>query len=176
MSPGSWARLHLPGHVLLVEADEASRPFAERLYFDTMRPLLERLEAWDEPGMIAHFRAGFVPAQVRLICVGQTRVGYLQVEEADRVLIIFQAHLVPAARNRGTGTAIFRALLNHAAIQSKDVLLSVLRNNPVIALYRRLGFDVEAEDEIRLHMRWRAIQPPAAAALELGSPDPKHLA
>jgi ribosomal protein S18 acetylase RimI-like enzyme len=136
-----------------------------------MRPLLERLEAWDKAATIAHFRAGFASNQVRLIEKQGVRVGYLQVVETDETLTLLQIHLLAGARRRGIGSAVLGALLAYAGRCGKDVLLSVVRHNRAITLYRSLRFDVVAEDALRLHMRWQPdrgrqpkppLEPPAA--------------
>jgi ribosomal protein S18 acetylase RimI-like enzyme len=41
----------------------------------------------------------------------------------------------------------------------KTGLLSVLRGNHAISLYRRLGFKPNGSDKTKLHMRWDAISP-----------------
>lgn len=156
MTPADWAGLRLPPGIELRPAADGASDFAERLYLGSMRPLLQQLDAWDEREMVAHFRAGFAPGQVRVISSEGVDVGYLQVVDGDEALTILQIHLLAAARGRGLGSAIIRSLLAHAGARGKDVLLSVVRHNPAIALYHRLGFEVVAEDPIRLHMRWRS--------------------
>lgn len=148
-----WANLRSAPGIEFLPPSGKDREFAQQLYMETMRPLLQRLDAWDEREMVAHFRAGFVPEQMRLIHFNGVPIGYLQVAEADDALTLLQIHLLAGARGRGIGTAIIRALLDYAERGGKEVLLSVVRHNPAIALYRRLGFAVVTEDPVRLHMR-----------------------
>jgi GNAT superfamily N-acetyltransferase len=155
MTLTGWAELRLPCGIVLRPASGRDRGFAERLYLDTMRPLLQRLEAWDEDATLAHFRAVYEPKQVRLIENQRVQVGYLQVAETEAALTILQIHLRAEARGRGIGHAIIGTLLVYAGKCGKDVLLSVVRHNRAITLYRRLGFAVVAEDALRLHMRWQ---------------------
>jgi ribosomal protein S18 acetylase RimI-like enzyme len=43
-------------------------------------------------------------------------------------------------------------LINQAETQKMPIRLSVLRNNPAHQFYRRLGFEVIAEDSFRYEM------------------------
>jgi hypothetical protein len=41
----------------------------------------------------------------------------------------------------------------------RPVALNVIRGNPALSLYRRLGFRVVGGDAEKLHMRWEAERP-----------------
>jgi ribosomal protein S18 acetylase RimI-like enzyme len=53
--------------------------------------------------------------------------------------------LTPAARGRGVGTTLLRALIEAAADRYPAVLLSVREGNPAVHLYERFGFVRESE-------------------------------
>lgn len=165
MTPSRWAGLGLPRRIRLRPASAETTRFAQELYVATMRPLLQRFDAWQDEAMLAHFRGGYVPEQVRVIEVDGVDSGYVQVLEGADALTILQLHLLPKARRRGTGSALIRAVLAYARRRRKPVLLSVVRHNPAIALYRRLGFEVASEDRLRLHMRWQQVRPAQAPDL-----------
>lgn len=71
-------------------------------------------------------------------------VGRLYVEPGERDIRVMDIALLPQAQNKGIGTALMEALLDHADESGVTVSLHVEPYNPAIRLYRRLGFvDVE---------------------------------
>ena len=128
--------------------------FAERLYLATMKPLLSRLGALKETELVANFKRLYDPGDVKIIVVDGSDAGWLQVNENEQEISLFQIHIGSAYRSRGIGTRLMQNLLARGRERGKPVFLYVVRNNPAISLYKRLGFKVVGEDESRLHMRW----------------------
>jgi ribosomal protein S18 acetylase RimI-like enzyme len=80
-------------------------------------------------------------------------IGRILVQRAKGVLELVDISLLPEHRNRGIGTALLRELIDESRKSRATVRLQVLRNNEgAIRLYRRLGFAVVSEDEVRYHM------------------------
>jgi ribosomal protein S18 acetylase RimI-like enzyme len=126
----------------------------ESLYLETMRPLLKKLDAWDQDNVIARFRQHLRLEEVQIIEVKGDDMGFFQVIESSEHLTLAQLHLRAAFRRRGIGTRLILELLERARASHRPVLLSVVRNNPALALYQRLGFTVIGEDDTKFHMRW----------------------
>ena len=82
-------------------------------------------------------------------------IGRILVQRAKGVIELVDISLLPEHRNRGIGTALLRELIEESRKSRATVRLQVLRNNEgAIRLYRRLGFGVVSEDEVRYHMEW----------------------
>jgi GNAT superfamily N-acetyltransferase len=62
--------------------------------------------------------------------------------------------LVPEFRNRGIGTFLLNELLGECEAKGLPCELKVLKTNRARLLYDKLGFRVEGDDGVRLHMRW----------------------
>jgi ribosomal protein S18 acetylase RimI-like enzyme len=137
-------------------AHERDYAYTESLYVQTMKPLLSRLDAWDEADVLAKFRSEYRPDEIRIITVGGGDVGFLHVEKKDGGISLAQIHIEAPYRSRGIGTMLIKDLLRDARAKSKPVSLSVVKHNPAQTLYERLGFKVAGEDETKLHMRWEA--------------------
>lgn len=60
---------------------------------------------------------------------------------------ILQVQLMPEVQGRGIGTALVRGLQAEARAAGMPLKLKVLRSNPALRLYRRLGFVIVGEDE-----------------------------
>lgn len=80
-------------------------------------------------------------------------IGRILVQRAKGVIELVDISLLPEHRNRGIGTALLRELIEESRKSRATVRLQVLRNNEgAIRLYRRLGFAIVSEDELRYHM------------------------
>jgi ribosomal protein S18 acetylase RimI-like enzyme len=133
--------------------------FALGLYLDGTQRLLTALGRWDEAAVVARFEKSFKPEQAQVIRSDGADIGWMQVSESTNGFHLHQLHLVDSFRNRGIGTRLIEALLDRARGTGRPVALNVIRGNPAIALYCRLGFRVVSEDKELLQMRWEAGQP-----------------
>lgn len=57
-------------------------------------------------------------------------------------------------RRRGIGSELLGSLLNECRQSGDRIGLRVVKANPAISLYQRLGFNVFAEDEVSYEMTW----------------------
>ncbi|MBA0086269.1 MAG: GNAT family N-acetyltransferase [Acidobacteria bacterium Pan2503] len=56
-------------------------------------------------------------------------------------------------QRRGIGTAVMNRLIGEAARVNQPVRLSVVKMNPALRLYERLGFDITHEDDRKFCMK-----------------------
>lgn len=59
----------------------------------------------------------------------------------------------PQMQRKGIEACVIRALLSLAAQQCKPGTLAVMKINPALALYERLGLRITHEDEHKFYMR-----------------------
>ena len=62
--------------------------------------------------------------------------------------------IAPALQGQGLGAALLRQLQDEAAAAGVGLALGVLKRNPAQALYRRLGFVDDGENELEYLLRW----------------------
>ena len=80
----------------------------------------------------------------------------MQLREKERCIQNEQIHLVAPWRDHGIGGALIKDIIARAQASGRAVELSVMRGNPAIRLYNRLGFRLVGEDPEKLHMRRKA--------------------
>ncbi len=138
----------------LRDADESDYWFVKKLYIQTMKPLLMKLDAWDETDVINKFNGHYKLTEVQVILVDDRNVGWLQISETAQEWELAQIHIEQEFCSQGIGTQLIRKLMKEAQKKGKSVCLSVVRGNPALSLYQRLRFSIIGEDEQKLHMRW----------------------
>jgi len=107
----------------------------------------------DKAAQADHFRKHWCTAETRIIYLGGGDIGWLQCRPQDGTLFLAQIFINPAYQNRGLGTAVINHLLQEAAAAGQAMTLAVIRVNPAMRLYKRLGFYVTHEDEAKAYMR-----------------------
>lgn len=161
-----WTELGAPPvpGLALRETTPQDEPFLRDLYHDVRLPELVPT-GWDEATKRAftdsqftlqdrYYRGNYRGARFLVIEEGGARVGRLYLHAREKELRVMEISIVPARRNGGLGTAIFRSLQEAAALAGRALTLSVETFNPVRRLYARLGFVESPPDGIYLEMRW----------------------
>ena len=126
--------------------------FARGLYFDSMEPLLSALDAWDAENAENAFRSYFIAEEINVVQLNAKDVGWMQVSVTEKELCLDQIHLMEDVRGLGIGTHLINKVIDEAEAQKRDVSLSLIKGNPSIGLYRRLGFQLDGEDATKSHM------------------------
>lgn len=149
-------------------------PFLRALYATTRPDVVGRLgwgaaqrEAFLDgqfQAQRASYEAQFPAAEHLLVCLEGGPVGRLWVERSPSGILIVDVSLLPAHRGAAIGTTLLRRLMDEADRDGVPIRLSVDRDNPrATALYRRLGFRMVAEDQMRVRMEYRPRASPAAS-------------
>lgn len=91
-----------------------------------------------------------------LIVINEVPIGTLKYQTHAQHVEIMQLQIHPLHQNKGYGKAVIEQVITSA--QSKPIKLTVLKNNPALGLYKRLGFTITGEDNYEYHMQTRAIR------------------
>jgi GNAT superfamily N-acetyltransferase len=132
--------------------------FCADLYFSEMDRTIRDLNL-DLTKHAAGFRQRWHPQQVRIITLDGADIGWMQSRIESDALFLGQLFVAPAQQGRGIGTMIVRRLIEEAAGDRRAVTLGMVKTNPAMRLYQRLGFRTTHEDERKFHMR-RDPDPP----------------
>ena len=126
--------------------------YCERLYFAEMNRIIEELNL-DMALQVASFRQQWELAEVRIITLDGAAIGWLQNTTRGDTLFLAQLFVEASFQRRGVGTEVMNRLIGEATHIRQAVTLAVVKTNPAVRLYERLGFRVTHEDDRKFYMR-----------------------
>jgi GNAT superfamily N-acetyltransferase len=125
--------------------------YCKRIYFGEMGWIIRELHL-DERAQAESFQKQWNQAQVRIITLQGTDIGWLQTFAQDDALFLAQLFIEPHHQRRGIGTEVMKRLINEAAGVNQPIRLDVVKINPALRLYERLGFRVSGQDDRKFYM------------------------
>lgn len=102
------------------------------------------------------FRADYPHANQLIILQAAERIGTIVVARDEREIRIVDIALLPPYRNAGMGTYLIRELRGEAEQLGRVFRVLVMRSNPAVALFERLGLVKTGETGSHYQMEWRA--------------------
>ena len=126
--------------------------FCEALYFAGMENIIRELKL-DRAAQVASFRQQWKMTQVRIITFEGADIGWLQSATRGDALFLAQLFVDASFQRRGIGTEVINRVIGEAARARQAVALAVVKVNPALRLYERLGFRITQEDDRKFYMR-----------------------
>ncbi len=100
------------------------------------------------------YQTRFPGGEQQLILFEECPVGQIFVVRKEEEIRLVDITLLPEHRNRGIGTSLIQNLLVEASQERKPVRLFVVKFNPAVRLYERLGFKKTDDTGIHFLMEW----------------------
>lgn len=154
--------------VTLVDATTEDEAFLYEVYRSTRH---EEVTAWgwgdeERDGFLRmqfdlqqrSYRLQYPWAQYSILYKQGVRIGRIILNESPQEIRLIDISLLPEYRNAGIGTAFLKELQKRAETHGKPVRLQVIRSNPAVSLYERLGFYPVENQEPYAVMEWRGNQ------------------
>ncbi|MGE0109769.1 MAG: GNAT family N-acetyltransferase [Bdellovibrionales bacterium] len=111
-------------------------------------------EHWDHETELQKHRNYLNQGTVRLIYNNGIRIGCVSAAPHENGLRISLFCIEPEHQRKGLGEKVLQKIIEEAVDQRKDIFLDVLVENPVCALYERLGFErVEGDCPILVYYK-----------------------
>jgi ribosomal protein S18 acetylase RimI-like enzyme len=120
--------------------------------FDGIENIIRELKL-DVAAHAAGFRQRWDVTQVRIVTLDGTDIGWLQSFVKDDALFLGQLFVDKSLRGQGIGTELVKGLIEEAASAGRAVTLGVVKTNPALRLYERLGFRTTHDDARKFYMR-----------------------
>ncbi|MEW5684497.1 MAG: GNAT family N-acetyltransferase [Pseudomonadota bacterium] len=106
-----------------------------------MRESLERIGRFDPARARTRFEEGFDPAHMRIVRIGETRVGCVTVRPGGpSELWVEHLYVEPAHQGRGLGGLILGEIIHQAHRERATLRLGVLKESDANRFYVRHGF------------------------------------
>jgi ribosomal protein S18 acetylase RimI-like enzyme len=134
--------------------------YCKLLYFAGMQEIIQRLNL-DRAAQASSFEQQWNFEQVRIITLDEIDVGWLQTSAENDEFFIAQLFVDGPFQRRGIGTEVVRRLIAEAEQASYAVRLNVVKINPALRLYERLGFSVTHEDDRKFYLKRKLDRPVA---------------
>jgi GNAT superfamily N-acetyltransferase len=138
--------------ISLRQALDQDFDYCKRLYFGEMEWIIEELHL-DRTAQAASFQQQWDLTQVRIIALDGSDVGWLQTFTQEDELFVAQMFVDRPFQRRGIGTEVMKRLIDEAARVNQATRLNVVKINPAVRLYERLGFQVIREDDRKFYMK-----------------------
>lgn len=82
-----------------------------------------------------------------IIISNGTAAGLLKVARDGKEWTLIQIQLIPSLQGKGIGSTLIREIIDESRQAGANLNLSVLKTNPALGLYKRLGFLIVKEGE-----------------------------
>ena len=102
------------------------------------------------------YQAEFPNADHEIILLDGRVIGRVIVERAEKEHRGVDIALLPEERSAGLGGMLIQELLDEAASVGKPFRISVVRTNPAMHLYNRLGFKTTGETLTHFMLEWES--------------------
>lgn len=136
--------------------------FLRDLYFSTREDLnLLPLEATQKQAFInmqytmqrQQYGAQYPAADHNIILTDETPAGRLFVDRSTNSVYLVDISVLPEHRGAGIGSAILNELVEEAGKTGRPLSLHVLKTNPAVRLYLRMGLIATGDDGLYLEMQ-----------------------
>jgi ribosomal protein S18 acetylase RimI-like enzyme len=98
-------------------------------------------------------------AEHQIIETTSQPIGRMIVSRERDAIHLVDISLLPDYRGQGIGGELIRSLINQSARLGAALRLQVLKTNPALRLYQRLGFVPTGGDQMYVHMELRPKAP-----------------
>jgi ribosomal protein S18 acetylase RimI-like enzyme len=126
--------------------------YCKRLYFAEMAWIIEELKL-NRTAQTASFDRQWDQSQVRILMVDGADVGWMQSVSREGELFLAQIIVDATFQKRGIGTEAMNHLIAEAESARQALCLDVVKINPALRLYQRLGFRIVGEEELKFNMK-----------------------
>ena len=126
--------------------------YCKHLYFSGMETILRELNM-DLALHASSYRQTWDWTRVRIITLDEEDIGWLQCATDGESFHLGQLFVDSAFQRRGIGTEVMHLLIAEATSMDRAMTLGVVKSNPALRLYQRLGFSITHEDDRKFHMR-----------------------
>lgn len=137
----------------LIPATKQDKEYFRALCEIVYRDLVEtQFGSWDTNTEHQKFNKKWKEQEFQKIYLQDELIGGIWIQEFEDYFQLREIQIHPLFQNQGIGTTLLQQLIKRSIETKKEVRLRVLRQNPAIKLYLRLGFVIVDENKMQYHM------------------------
>ena len=137
-----------------IHGHAADKAWLWSLYERLLKDPIEAQWGWDKFYQLEIFEKNFRLENFVIVCDGELKVGtYYTNEYLDHYYVKLILISEPF-QNMGIGRHIVTKLQCEARKSNKNIKLSVIKQNPVVEFYKKLGFKELEESDGSIYMKW----------------------
>jgi ribosomal protein S18 acetylase RimI-like enzyme len=114
--------------------------FIYDLRMKTMKPFFESTFGWKDKEQYKY--AADYLEQTNIICNARNNIGVVKVLENSNYIELHQIQILPEYQKLGIGSRIIESIIHRANETMLPIKLMVMKNNPAITIYEKMGFVV----------------------------------
>ena len=123
----------------------------------SLRPYIEEIWGWDDAVQYAYHKENFAPENIRILLIENQEFGYVETTEDDREIFLVNLLIKKDFQKKGLGSLVMNRLWQKAVAGNKSLRLEVFKvNKKATAFYKKLGFQVSGETELKFRMTKRS--------------------
>jgi GNAT superfamily N-acetyltransferase len=145
---------NMDAQIYFRSANAADFDYCANLYFAGMEKTMCEL-GLDARRQLTNFRQRWAAGETRIIVREGMDVGWVQSRIEGDSIFVAQLFVERSWQGRGTGTHVMACILDEAARAGRGVTLGVVKTNPALRLYERLGFRTTHEDDRKFYLGLR---------------------
>jgi len=136
----------------LTPADDTHYEFLFQLKKAAMGPYVKKIWGWDEQHQRERHKEDWQEKRPSLILYKDKPIGCILINNEDDHIYVGRFYILPKYQSQGIGTHILKDIFTKADKTNKSTTLAVLKINPALALYKRLGFQINGTNEYQYLM------------------------
>lgn len=140
--------------------EKADTTFLKKLFIANTKPLFayfppEQQDMFISMQLVAQqqdYQTRWPKAKCTIILFNSEPAGQFLVDKSGQYFFLIDIAILPEYQNSGIATHVLQTLIKDASSQKMSIRLSVLKQNPALQLYKRIGFNVIGENDIHFKM------------------------
>ncbi len=134
--------------ITLRETTDEDIDFVFNLNKINMRKYVEEIRGWNDEFEREDMKKKFTPGMDKIIQIDGKDAGIIRVLETDEGIKLDHIELLPEHQGHGIGSKVIKELID----KNKPISLQVLKQNPAVELYKKLGFEIVGETDLKYQM------------------------
>ncbi len=144
--------MNTPPDIRLKPVHEDDEHFVKTLTLETVGPYIDKTWSDEKDRKACFDRIDHRNGKRSIITKNNENIGFLCIQDRSDHIFLDQIYIDKKFQGQGIGQHILYEIIHEAEQLKLPIKLIVLRVNPAIKLYRKLGFEIYEQDKDRYYL------------------------